>query len=69
MSTPNADSLLRESAFAFAGMNRCRLSLSEIADHGRNGFGVCLSAISGRQEPQRLGKSGRLLSGLIREPR
>ena len=25
MSTPNADSLLRESAFAFSGMGRCRL--------------------------------------------
>ena len=31
MSTTNADSLLRESAFAFAGMGRCRLSPSDIA--------------------------------------
>jgi len=31
MSTTNADSLLRESAFAFAGMNRYRHSPSSIA--------------------------------------
>ena len=37
MSTTNADSLLRGSAFGFAGMARYRISLSEIAACGRRG--------------------------------
>jgi hypothetical protein len=42
MSTPNADSLFRESAFAFAGMGRCRLLPSPIAAlRGACPFSVC----------------------------
>ena len=40
MSTTHADSLLRESAFAFSGLDRYRLSLSEIAASGRARVGV-----------------------------
>ena len=53
MSTTNADSLLRESAFAFAGMNRYRLSLRGGLPAARCKLPAVprLSEIAGREGP------------------
>ncbi len=73
LTSPPIDSACCLPCESAATLSRGRLPaalwLSDLAAHGRERVGVCLSVFSERPEPQRLDKGGRLLSDLIREPR